>query len=194
MEADRGNTTGFVFRSGQTTVPPGTRTVRLEQTATRASGGTTYNNAYSDKINIQFRDSNAYIGSSSISIPFDNDSTVSGGGVHLQHGTLNLASGGLNSNTGSFAVDDEGPSSFAGLETFCLDGLDAEAARELLEERACAEVAPEVARRITRAAGGNSRSRTGSPWTGRSGFRSPGKRRRGRSSHIPHRGSRRARR
>ncbi len=57
-----------------------------------------------------------------------------------------------------FAVDDEGPSSFAGLETFCLDGLDAEAARELLEERACAEVAPEVARRITRAAGGNPRA------------------------------------
>src|SRR6266542_3601470 len=57
-----------------------------------------------------------------------------------------------------FAVDDEGPSSFAGLETLHLDGLDAEAARELLEERACAEVAPEVARRITDAAGGNPRA------------------------------------
>jgi DNA-binding CsgD family transcriptional regulator len=57
-----------------------------------------------------------------------------------------------------FAVDGEGPSSFAGLETLSLDGLDAEAARELLQERACAEVAPEVARRITRAAGGNPRA------------------------------------
>ena len=68
LATDRGNTTGFVFRSGQSTVPPGTRTVRLEQTATRVSTGgacgTNYNNAYSDKINIQFRDSNAYIGSS----------------------------------------------------------------------------------------------------------------------------------
>ncbi len=57
-----------------------------------------------------------------------------------------------------FAVDDEGASSFAGLERLDLDGLDAEAARELLEEHAGAEVAPEVARRITDAAGGNPRA------------------------------------
>jgi DNA-binding CsgD family transcriptional regulator len=57
-----------------------------------------------------------------------------------------------------FAVGDEGRSALAGLETLALDGLDAEAARELLEERACADVAPEVARRITDAAGGNARA------------------------------------
>jgi DNA-binding CsgD family transcriptional regulator len=57
-----------------------------------------------------------------------------------------------------FAVGEEAPNSFVGLEKLFLDGLDAEAARELLEERACAEVAPEVARRITEAAGGNPRA------------------------------------
>jgi DNA-binding CsgD family transcriptional regulator len=54
-----------------------------------------------------------------------------------------------------FAVDDEEPSSFAGLERLHLDGLDAEATRELLEERARATVAPEVVRRIRDATGGN---------------------------------------
>jgi DNA-binding CsgD family transcriptional regulator len=57
-----------------------------------------------------------------------------------------------------FAVDEEAPSSLAGLEKLFLDGLDAEATRELLEERACAEVAPEVARRVADAAGGNPRA------------------------------------
>jgi DNA-binding CsgD family transcriptional regulator len=57
-----------------------------------------------------------------------------------------------------FAVGEEAPGSLAGLERLDLDGLDAEAARVLLEERACAEVAPEVARRITDAAGGNPRA------------------------------------
>ncbi len=57
-----------------------------------------------------------------------------------------------------FAVGQEGQSAFAGLEHLYLDGLDAGAARELLAERACAKVAPEVARRITDAAGGNPRA------------------------------------
>jgi DNA-binding CsgD family transcriptional regulator len=57
-----------------------------------------------------------------------------------------------------FAVGEEAPGSLAGLERLDLDGLDAEAAGELLEERASAEVAPEVARRITDAAGGNPRA------------------------------------
>ncbi len=57
-----------------------------------------------------------------------------------------------------FAVGEEAPSSLAGLEKLFLDGLDAEAARELLQERACAEVAPEVARRVADAAGGNPRA------------------------------------
>jgi len=57
-----------------------------------------------------------------------------------------------------FAVGGGGSGSFAGLERLYLDGLDAESARELLEERACAKVAPEVARRITDAAGGNPRA------------------------------------
>ena len=57
-----------------------------------------------------------------------------------------------------FAVDDEAASSFTGLERLYLDGLDPEAARELLEEHACAEVASDVARRITDAAGGNPRA------------------------------------
>jgi DNA-binding CsgD family transcriptional regulator len=57
-----------------------------------------------------------------------------------------------------FAVRVEGVSSFAGLEKLDLGGLDAEAARELLEERARARVAPEVARRITDAADGNPRA------------------------------------
>ena len=85
-----------------------------DQGLDRGACGTNYNNAYSDNIKIQFRDSNAYIGSSYIGIPFDNDSTASGGGVHLQHGTLNLSSGGLSSNTGSFAVDDGGALQFGG--------------------------------------------------------------------------------
>jgi hypothetical protein len=38
-----------------------------------------------------------------------------------------------------FAVGEEAPSSLAGREKLFLDGLDAEAARELLQERACAE-------------------------------------------------------
>ena len=57
-----------------------------------------------------------------------------------------------------FAVGEERPSWFAGLEKLHLEGLDAEAARELLEEHACAKVAPEVARRISDAAGGNPRA------------------------------------
>jgi DNA-binding CsgD family transcriptional regulator len=57
-----------------------------------------------------------------------------------------------------FAVGEEAPGSLAGLERLDLDGLDAEAAGELLEERASAEVAPEVARRITDAVGGNPRA------------------------------------
>jgi DNA-binding CsgD family transcriptional regulator len=57
-----------------------------------------------------------------------------------------------------FAVGEEEPSPFAGLESLHLDGLDAEAARELLEERASANVAPEVARRIRDATGGNPRA------------------------------------
>jgi DNA-binding CsgD family transcriptional regulator len=57
-----------------------------------------------------------------------------------------------------FAIGEEAPGALAGLERLTLVGLDAEAARELLEERACTEVAPEVARRITDAAGGNPRA------------------------------------
>jgi DNA-binding CsgD family transcriptional regulator len=57
-----------------------------------------------------------------------------------------------------FAVGKERPSSFAGLERVNLDGLDTKAASELLEERACAEVAPDVARRIRDATGGNPRA------------------------------------
>jgi len=57
-----------------------------------------------------------------------------------------------------FFVGEEAPGSLAGLERLDLDGLDADAARELLEERACVEVAAEVACRITDAAGGNPRA------------------------------------
>jgi DNA-binding CsgD family transcriptional regulator len=57
-----------------------------------------------------------------------------------------------------FAVDDEEASSFAEFEKLSLDGLDPEAARELLEQHARVRVAPEVARRITDAAGGNPRA------------------------------------
>jgi DNA-binding CsgD family transcriptional regulator len=57
-----------------------------------------------------------------------------------------------------FAVGEEPPSSLAGLEKLFLDGLDAEAAHELLQERAYAGVAPEVARRVADAVGGNPRA------------------------------------
>ena len=114
LAADRGNVTGFLFRSGSSAVPPGTRTVRLEQTANRVGGGSTYNNAYSDKVKIRFRNSDAFVGSSYLDIPFDNDSTAAGGGVHVQHGTLNLAEGGPNSNVGTFSVDDGGSLQFGG--------------------------------------------------------------------------------
>jgi hypothetical protein len=57
-----------------------------------------------------------------------------------------------------FALGKEEPGSFAGLERLDLDRLDAEAARELLEERACTNVAPEVARRIRDATDGNPRA------------------------------------
>ena len=114
LAADRGNTTGFVFRSVSGAVPPGTRTVRVEQVATRAAGGTTYNNAYSDKVQIRFRFSDAFIGTSTINIPFDNDSTASGGGVHLQEGTLNFSGGGPDTSTGSFVTDDGGSVQFSG--------------------------------------------------------------------------------
>jgi DNA-binding CsgD family transcriptional regulator len=57
-----------------------------------------------------------------------------------------------------FAVGKEEPSLLAGLERLDLDGLDAEAAGELLEERACTNVAPEVARRIRDATDGNPRA------------------------------------
>ena len=114
LAADRGNATGFVFRSGSSAVPPGTRTVRLEQIANRVGGGSVYNNAYSDKVKIRFRNSDAFVGTSYIDIPFDNDSTAAGGGVHVQHGTLNLAEGGPNSNIGSFSVDDGGSLQFGG--------------------------------------------------------------------------------
>ena len=56
-----------------------------------------------------------------------------------------------------FAAGEEAPDSLAGLERLDLVGLDAEAAHDLLEDRACAEVAPEVAGRIAHAAGGNPR-------------------------------------
>jgi DNA-binding CsgD family transcriptional regulator len=60
-----------------------------------------------------------------------------------------------------FAIGEDPPSSLGGLEMLFLDGLDAEAACELLEERASATVAPEVARRIRDATGGNPRALVG---------------------------------
>ncbi len=47
---------------------------------------------------------------------------------------------------------------FAGLEELCLDGLDVESVRTLLEEHAGVRVAPDIARRLTDASGGNPRA------------------------------------
>jgi DNA-binding CsgD family transcriptional regulator len=57
-----------------------------------------------------------------------------------------------------FATGEEERSSLAGLEQLHLDGLDAEAARDLLQGHACAYVATEVASRIRDGVGGNPRA------------------------------------
>ncbi|HEX7255988.1 MAG TPA: Calx-beta domain-containing protein [Gaiellaceae bacterium] len=112
LAADRDNVTGFVFRSASAVVPAGTRTIRLEAIANRAEGGSTYNNAYADKVRLRVRDLEGFAGSSTVDIPFDNDAAASG--VDVVHGLLNLSGGDVNDSVGSFDVSDGGVMQFGG--------------------------------------------------------------------------------
>jgi uncharacterized repeat protein (TIGR01451 family) len=104
LAADRGNQTGFVFRSANGALPAGTRSARLELVANNATGAG-YNNAYADKIKLRFRDAESWLGSSTFNVPFDNDSTVAGGGVQIGHGTLAFSAGGPDQSLGTFVLD-----------------------------------------------------------------------------------------